>query len=155
MIDFDIKVTTPRGVYKAGRGLAEYIGEMANSIETVVGEAEMDELAKIVEDSQRGNILKQIQPTGSGLRDLKASTWKRKKSNLKLFETGRLFDSIDYKRSGKLSRKIFAGADYAGYLQFGTSKMKAFHFFGLSSETKKDMSVYIIEKLRNALKRKS
>jgi len=153
VIGFDIKITTPRGVFKSGSGLAEYFGELANTIGKVVDEEEMTALAEIVEDSQRGNILKQIQPTGAGLRDLKASTWKRKRSNLKLFETGNLYRSIDSRKSGRLAREIFTDVDYAKYLQYGTTKMKAFHFFGLSKETLEDMNTHIIEKLRARFKR--
>jgi len=153
VIGFDIKITTPRGVFKASRGLADYFGELANTIEGIVDEEEMTALGEIVEDSQRGNILKQIQPTGSGLRDLKASTWKRKRSNLKLFETGNLYRSIDTRKSGRLAREIFTDVDYAKYLQHGTTKMKAFHFFGLSKETLVEMNTHIINKLRARFKR--
>ena len=151
-MNFDIKITTPRGVYKSGQGLNQYFGELFNKFENIVGEPEMDKMGEIIREENKGNILKQIQPTGTALRNLKPATWKRKRSGLKLFETGRMFDSIESRRTGKLQRRISVGADYGGYLQYGTSRMKKFSFFGVGKPAMSELQKYLTELLRTKLR---
>ena len=152
-MNFDIKIRTPRGVYKGGQGLSQYFGLLFDKFEHIVGEPEMDRMGEIIRDESKGNILKQIQPTGTALRNLKASTWKRKRSHLKLIETGKMYDSIESRRVGKLQRRISVGTDYAGYLQFGTSKMRKFSFFGVGKPAMSELQKYLTELLRTKLRK--
>jgi len=151
-MNFDIKITTPRGVYKSGQGLSQYFGALFNRFEHIIGEPEMDKMGEIIQEENKGNILKQMQPTGVALRSLKPATWLRKKSGLKLYETGTMYDSIESRRIGKLQRRISVGTDYAGYLQFGTSRMKKFSFFGAGKPAMSELQKYLTELLRTRLR---
>ena len=157
MIDFKIKVTTPRGVFGTGAGLATYIGEVANSLEKIIGEPEMDSIAKIVEWSNKDNIRNQVKASGASLGEWAESTRKARMrkggSMLKLLDTRDLIDSIASDRSGKLKRTVEAKSSHAGYVQFAPSGK--WTFFGFSKKASEKVGKYLIEKVRDAIKRKS
>lgn len=51
-----------------------------------------------------------------------------------LYKTGRLFRSIQWARETPLKRLLGTDVEYAGYLQYGTSKMVARPFVGFNDD---------------------
>ena len=154
MIDFKIKITTPRGVYGSSAGLAKYFGEVANSLEKIVDEPAMDDIATIVEKSNKDNIMQQLKASGASLGKWEESTRKARmrkgRMGLRLYDTGELYKSIESSRTGKLRRTIEAKAPYAGYVQFAPSRK--WTFFGFSKKASEKTGKYLIERLRQKLK---
>jgi len=154
VIDFKIKVTTPRGVFGTGAGLATYIGEFANSVEKIIDEPAMDDIAMIVEKSNKDNIMQQLKASGASLGEWADSTRKARmrkgRMGMKLYDTGELYKSIESSRTGKLRRTIEATAPYAGYVQFASSNK--WTFFGFSKKAEEKTGKYLIERVRQKLK---
>lgn len=150
-MNFDIKITTPRGVYKSGKGLSQYFGNMFDAFERIIGEPEMDALAEIVKKSNKQNIAMQRKASGQPLGEWAESTRKARmrkgRMGMKLYDTGKMFHSIDYTKTGTLSREILVDVPYAGYVQF--AKSKKWTFFGVSKFASEEMRKYLIELLRS------
>ena len=78
------------------------------------------------------NFLRQTSPDGKPWAQLKPSTLKRKKSGAILRETSALIGSIQFAGATNSGATVIAGTDYGIYHQFGTRKMVARPFMGIS-----------------------
>ena len=153
-MNFDIKITTPRGVYKSGQGLSQYFGALFNRFEHIIGEPEMDKMGEILKQSNKDNISNQRKANGSPLGDWTDSTRKARIRSTyplrKLFRTGEMFDSIVSEKTGKLKRRIEAKAPHSGYVQFARSGK--WTFFGAGKPAMSELQEYLTELLRRKLR---
>jgi len=155
-MNFNIKITTPRGVYKGGEGLNHYFGALFNKFENIVGEPEMDTMGDILAKSNKQNIIQQRKANGSPLGEWAKSTRdtriRKGRMGMKLYDTGNLHRSIESDKTGRLKRTIEAKAGYAGYVQFARSGK--WTFFGAGkiamSELQKYLTELLVKRLRNA-----
>lgn len=69
-----------------------------------------------------------------------------------LYDTGRLFTSIQVFSDTSVSRKIGTDVPYAGYHQFGTENLPARPFIGVSNSDTQLMNKLIENRIRKALK---
>ena len=153
-MNFDIKIRTPRGVYKGGTGLSQYFGPIFNKFENIIGEPEMDKMADILVQSNKDNISNQRKANGSPLGDWTDSTRKARVRSTyplrKLFKTGEMFDSIGKEKTGKLSRRIESKAPHSGYVQYARSGK--WTFFGVGKPAMSELQKYLTELLRTKLR---
>ena len=155
-MNFNIKITTPRGVYKGGQGLNQYFGTLFNSFENIVGEPEMDAMGEILRKSNMQNIVHQRKADGSPLGIWAPATAKARARRggpfHRLYITGNLLHSIESDKTGRLKRTIESKADYSGALQF--AKSGKWRFFGAGkiamSELQKYLTELLVKRLRNA-----
>jgi len=151
---FDIKITTPKGVYKGGQGLSQYFGLLFNKFENIVGETEMDKMGEILQKSNQQNILQQRKANGSPLGNWAESTRKARMRKgtmgMKLVDTTELLYSIAYDRIGKMKRRVEAKAPHAGYVQF--AKSRKWQFFGVGKSAMSELQKYLTELLRTRLR---
>jgi len=129
------KVTTLSPFVKSIKGMGK----------TILKPSMIERLAQIVRAEQRYRISSEKQSGGGGLRDLKPSTWKRKKTKHKLIETGRLYKSI---RSTK-DRVFIEGqrAKIGAYLHFGTKRIKPFNWWGVDSDLENKAIEYLSKEI--------
>lgn len=141
-MNYRVEITTNHG----SKDWVDKFMRVVNTISNPIGEKEMDDMAKIVTESSKEDLKNQVQPNGSGLRNLMPSTWAKKKSPFILIETGALLNSYHYEKSGKMERRVFIGGErnkIADYLDAGTSKMKAFNFFGFGKNAETKINSYL------------
>jgi phage gpG-like protein len=112
----------------------------------------MNAFARDLSELIEKNFDREVDPRDNKWADLKPATWARKKTRKILTETGKLRRSI--KITGDRSGiKMNASAEYAGYLQSGTSKMPARPFLGWSPKWLNLLRERIVKHVRGRSKR--
>jgi len=121
-----------------------WVDEVIQELEqfTTVNPGQLKQIAEAVRKGIESNIALGQQYTGGSVSPLKASTIQRKGFARPLFETGQLLGSVKLSQTGDNLYEVFISSnrsEIAGYLNFGTGKMKARPFFGISESVLKSI----------------
>ena len=102
---------------------------------TSVNPTQLTEIAEAVKLGIERNIANAQKYTGGAVSPLSLSTIRQKGSSRPLFQTGELLGSVKLTQSGVSTFEVFISSnrsEIASYLNFGTSRMPARPFFGIS-----------------------
>jgi phage virion morphogenesis protein len=77
------------------------------------------EIGSALEDSTKQRMRAEEGPDGEPWVDLKPSTWARKKTDRKLYESGDLFDSVRFEAGSAFVEIIVGPTEYAASMHFG------------------------------------
>lgn len=150
-----VRVRTRKGTFNAGQGWTGFLQEYDDLLRTFFNQNRLDEMAEIIRKGVVRDLDNEQQPDGGGLRPLKLATLSQKRTSKKLNETGTLRREIGFQRRGdKRIISVFGSrGEVAGYLQFGTNKMEAFNWFGVSEQTQAELMAYTQRELDKELKK--
>lgn len=151
----EIVIRTSKGIFNASEGWTGRFGDIVDELREFFNKKRLDDIAEIIKRGVLRDLDQQKKPSGGGLRSLRPLTLKYKKTNKKLVETGQLRSEIDYQRRGSVRIIGVFGdrTEIAGYLQFGTDRMKAFYWFGVSKETSEEIKEYVEDEWIKILKK--
>ena len=112
----------------------------------------LDEASALILSRIRRRFLAETAPDGTKWKPSLAATNRRKKGNTgTLFNTGRLFRSIQSAATGPNERSIFTDVEYAPYHQFGTSRLPQRKFLGVSNEDVDLVQRLIIKRIKDSI----
>lgn len=77
------------------------------------------EIGSALEDSTKQRMREEEGPDGEPWVDLKPSTWARKKTDRKLYESGDLFDSVRFEAGSDFVLLLLGPNEYAASMHFG------------------------------------
>ncbi len=105
----------------------------------------LNDLSDIVTTSIINNITNGKDLKGNSVAPLSASTIKRKGNSTPLIDSGNLKNSILKRINGQIPEVYVGGsaAEYATYLQLGTSRMPKREFFGMSDVANVEVDTYL------------
>lgn len=120
---------------------------LTGALDTV---AILDEAGAVLFQRIKRRFLDQEDPDGQAWIPSKAS--RKRSGGGTLYDTGRLFHSIQLYADGENSRAIGTNVPYAGYHNFGTSRLPRRQFLGFGDEDATVVERLIIKRVTEALK---
>lgn len=114
-----------------------WVGELTQQVKSFanVNPSQLEEIAEAVKNGIERNIANAQKYTGGAVSPLAFSTIRQKGFSRPLFQTGELLGSVEMTQSGINAFNVFISSnrsEIAGYLNYGTSRMPARPFFGIS-----------------------
>ncbi|MBE2228252.1 MAG: hypothetical protein IAE93_12940 [Ignavibacteria bacterium] len=128
----------------------EWINESIQEIEefTTINPSQLKRIAEAVKEGIEKNISTAQKYSGGSVAPLKPSTVKKKGSSRPLFQTGQLLNSVTLTQISDNIYEVFISSnrsEIASYLHFGTQRMQARPFFGISESVSKRIDEIITE----------
>lgn len=119
---------------------------------TSVNPSQLREIAQAVKEGIERNIGTGQKYSGGSVSPLALSTIQQKGFSRPLFHTGQLLGSVQLSQSGDNAYEVFINSnrsDVASYLNFGTKRMTARPFFGISEAVLKNIEEILNKPLQD------
>lgn len=117
---------------------------------TTVNPSQLKEIAQAVKNGIERNIATGQKYTGGSVAPLAFLTIQQKGFSRPLFQTGQLLGSVQLTQSGENTYEVFINSnrsEIASYLNFGTKRMPARPFFGISEAVLKQIEEILTQPL--------
>lgn len=130
------------------KGLAELEASLKRVAATLEPELYLDQGAALLLNNIRARFLQNVDPDGEPWKPSKAAI---KRGGMTLFDTGRLFRSLQLYADEPNSRAIGTDVPYAHYHNFGVGGQERRTFMGFSDDDSKVVTRLIIKRIKDAL----
>jgi len=149
MIDTTLNIEVSGKQYESSTGA--WVDTFIQDIEsfTTVNPSQLKQIAEAVKRGIETNIATGQKYTGGSVAPLALSTIHQKGSSRPLFRTGQLLGSVKLSQSGENIYEVFISSnrsEIASFLNFGTKKIPARPFFGISEAVLKNIEEILINK---------
>lgn len=118
-----------------GKWIADFVQDLR--LKFILKESKLDKIAEVVQERIQDDLFKSKDYMGNRVTPNAPKTIKIKGHGKVFFDTGELYRSVLKRNTGNMQREVFIAEGrslIAYWLQYGTSRMPARPFFGVTPE---------------------
>lgn len=129
-----------------GQWIADFMQDLR--LKFILKESKLDDITEVIQSRIQDNLFKSKTYLGGAAEPNKPLTIIKKGHHKVFFHTGELYRSVLKRNTGDMQREVFIAEGrslIAYWLQYGTSRMTARPFFGVTPEAYTEIKKIILE----------